>query len=322
VAAAATPPRSCSGGRFLPTTPPAAFTGAAELERIDALVLGSPGMLIGPCQPGVTRVKARRGFTQLRAHWPSCGALRDVRITAKILHPDCREMRGMLRARRLRARPFTASLSVCGDGRHDAGSEECDAGIGCTPPRPCSAACTCEPLPTTTTSLEPATSTTTTTPNTVTTTTFPPSCRVVTVPFEGQRHVDEGTPVDYVHNPPASGPHYPVWARYQEHTAAVARPYWVHNLEHGAIVLLYHPGAPAETIAALRDAYRALPLDPSCGHTRALLTPDPLLDRPFAVVAANHVLVCAAVNTPAIIDFTLVRRNMAVEDACADGTRP
>ena len=53
---------------------------------------------------------------------------------------------------------------------------------------------------------------------------------------EGWVHVVEGSQVTYRHNPPASGPHYPVWARYQSYTSAVARPYWVHNVEHGAIV--------------------------------------------------------------------------------------
>src|SRR6266513_2515403 len=49
------------------------------------------------------------------------------------------------------------------------------------------------------------------------------------VPNEGWVHVAEGTTIAYQHNPPASGPHYPVWARYQEYTTAIARPYWVHN---------------------------------------------------------------------------------------------
>src|SRR5260370_23441538 len=78
------------------------------------------------------------------------------------------------------------------------------------------------------------------------------------VPNEGWGHVPEGAAVTYQNNPPASGPHYPVWARYEEHAGVIARPYWVHNLEHGAIVLLYRPDAPAATIAALRDAYRAI----------------------------------------------------------------
>ena len=62
---------------------------------------------------------------------------------------------------------------------------------------------------------------------------------------EGWAHVPEGSAIAYVHNPPASGPHYPVWLRYEEFTSAQARGYWVHNLEHGAIVMLYRPDAGA-----------------------------------------------------------------------------
>src|SRR5215208_4047320 len=62
---------------------------------------------------------------------------------------------------------------------------------------------------------------------------------------EGWVHVAEGSTVTYRNNPPASGPHYPVWARYQSYTTAVARPYWVHNLEHGAIVFVHRPDAAA-----------------------------------------------------------------------------
>src|SRR4051812_10595453 len=142
------------------------------------------------------------------------------------------------------------------------------------------------------------------------------------VPNEGWVHVAEGTAIPYQHNPPASGPHYPVWARYQEYTTAVARPCWVHNLEHGAIVLLYRPDAPASVISSLTATYRSLPNDTECGHPRALLTPDPLLPRPVAAVAANFVIEgdCASAN--AIRTFTLTHRNHAPEDICDSGTRP
>ena len=138
---------------------------------------------------------------------------------------------------------------------------------------------------------------------------------------EGWVHVSEGTPVSYRSNPPASGPHYPVWAHYQEYKTAVERPYWVHNLEHGAIVLLYRPDATAANVAALASVFRALPADPECGHARALLTPDPLLPRQVAAVAADWVLTADAVDAVALQAFALAHRNHAPEDVCASGTR-
>jgi len=140
---------------------------------------------------------------------------------------------------------------------------------------------------------------------------------------EGWVHVAEGSPVTYAHNPPASGPHYPVWARYEEFTTPLARPYWVHNLEHGAIVFVYRPDASATTVTALRAAFRGLPNDPECGHPRALMTPDPLLARPVAVIAADWTLESdGAVDAQAIRDFTSAHRNHSPEDICAGGARP
>src|SRR5207302_164982 len=55
---------------------------------------------------------------------------------------------------------------------------------------------------------------------------------------EGHNHVDAGSLVVYQHNPPTSGNHWPIWAKYMVHDEAVPREVYVHNLEHGAIALL------------------------------------------------------------------------------------
>ena len=142
------------------------------------------------------------------------------------------------------------------------------------------------------------------------------------VPNEGWVHVAEGSAINYQHNPPASGPHYPVWLRYQEYPTAQARGYWVHNLEHGAVVFLYRLDAPAATVSALRDTFRNLPNDPQCGHPRALMTPDPAMPRPVAVVAADWILEGETLEAQTIRDFVSQHRNRAPENICADGDRP
>lgn len=144
----------------------------------------------------------------------------------------------------------------------------------------------------------------------------------LSVPNEGWTHVAEGSAVSYAHNPPASGPHYPVWARYEAFPSAIGRGYWVHNVEHGAAVLLYRPDATSGVQQALRDAYAAMPDDPACGHRRALLTPDPLLDREVAVVAADFVLLGDCVDQAAVREFVVARRGSGPENVCANGTRP
>ena len=151
----------------------------------------------------------------------------------------------------------------------------------------------------------------------------PPGATVGTpIPNEGWVHVAEGSAITYQHNPPASGPHYPVWLRYQEYPGVIARGYWVHNLEHGAVVFLYRPDAPAATVTALRDVFRGLPNDPQCGHPRALMLQDPLMPHAEAVVAADWLLDGETVDAPAIRDFVAQHRNHAPENICEGGDRP
>jgi hypothetical protein len=147
-------------------------------------------------------------------------------------------------------------------------------------------------------------------------------CATEAVANEGWAHVAEGGAVSHRHNPPASGQHYPVWARYLEHAVPVARGYWVHNLEHGGIVFLYRPGAPAATVDALRAAYRALPNDPACGHKRALFAADPDLPGETAVVAADFVLQAGCTDSGAVRAFVDAHLARGPEQVCQDGTRP
>jgi hypothetical protein len=89
---------------------------------------------------------------------------------------------------------------------------------------------------------------------------------------EGGGHVDIGTAIEWMNEPPHSGPHYPTWSSAGEKDEPVERGFWVHNLEHGWIVLLYNcpDGCEAE-LDLLREVLDARP-----DHD-ILLTPDPLL---------------------------------------------
>jgi hypothetical protein len=129
---------------------------------------------------------------------------------------------------------------------------------------------------------------------------------------EGWQHKND--PVDhvYVANPPASGPHYPVWAGWGVHDNVIERGQWVHNLEHGGIVLLLGDSASDDAEEQLRAGFEAISIDEECGHRRALLTRDPEMDDPVAVVAADVVLV------PGVLDNGVLAANRIAEfaDAC------
>lgn len=107
-------------------------------------------------------------------------------------------------------------------------------------------------------------------------------------------HIPDCTPVDYATNPPSSGPHYPTWADFGEYDFALPRGFWVHNLEHGAVVVTYHCEDGCEQdLAAARAWLAGLKPDAGCdanGPARALLIPDPKLDVPWAASAWGYTL--------------------------------
>ena len=98
----------------------------------------------------------------------------------------------------------------------------------------------------------------------------------------------------------------------------------MHNLEHGAVVLLYRPDAPAEVRNTLLSTYASLGNDPACGSVRALVTPDPLLPSNVnvAVVAANVTLTGSCVNPDRVRAFNVAHRGQGPEQICAGGPRP
>ena len=58
-------------------------------------------------------------------------------------------------------------------------------------------------------------------------------------PSQGGMHVTPGTPITWSSNPPSSGQHYGTWVNWAKaYTIPIQRGYYVHNEEHGGVVLL------------------------------------------------------------------------------------
>lgn len=53
--------------------------------------------------------------------------------------------------------------------------------------------------------------------------------------------------IKYIERIPTIGPHRPLWARYGEYLY-VPPQRWLHNVEHGAIIVLYHPCADHDEV--------------------------------------------------------------------------
>ena len=292
-ARAATRPVPCPANRWVATEGGDRIAGTSGGPVI--LPIAYPQVAVsGGCVPARTRMRVTRRGTRIVVSWPTCGTFRQLRLRAT-LALSCDQITGTLRARRQPQTSFVAKPSRCGDTVIDTGAgEQCD-GITCAADQPCTS-CACGGTA--------------------------GVCTTRVVPLEGASHVAVGTTISWASNPPASGPHYPVWARYQLHTQTVPRGYWVHNLEHGAVVVLHQPTASADLIDALHTAYQALPNDPACGHPRALLTIDALISSPIAVVAWGIAMECMAVDPQAIADFVDGHRGKGPEGVCANGSYP
>jgi Protein of unknown function (DUF3105) len=79
-------------------------------------------------------------------------------------------------------------------------------------------------------------------------------------------------------DPPTSGPHYGVPAVYGEYDTPLRMAQVVHNLEHGAVFVLYGDDVPESTVAQLREFY-------ADDRTGMLLAPYPKLGNEIALGA-------------------------------------
>jgi len=128
---------------------------------------------------------------------------------------------------------------------------------------------------------------------------------VTGIPIASRNHVAPCTVVDYATNPPSGGDHWPVWAAYKKYTAPVPVEMLVHDLEHGAILLLYRcTDACPDVVAALGQVFDSMS-DPLCAGppngpaARMILAPDPDLPTPIAAAAwgATYTATCIDVTS-------------------------
>lgn len=138
-------------------------------------------------------------------------------------------------------------------------------------------------------------------------------------PDMGQRHTPVGEKVTYTYCPPASGPHAnapgagPIQPRFYR-TADVALPSgWIHNLEHGAMVILYRgrdgdPGASDEGQAELAKLSDDFPASPVCG-IKAGTSQGPVIARfdqmatPYAALVWGRALPLEQLDSAQILEF-------------------
>lgn len=108
-------------------------------------------------------------------------------------------------------------------------------------------------------------------------------------PDEGAQHVEVGMVILYKNAPPSSGTHYPQWLRYGVYAQPVPPGYWVHNLEHGAVVVLFKCETNCQDVAAqVLKVYQTM-RPGKYGDIKMIGTPYNNMPRNFAVVAWGRV---------------------------------
>jgi hypothetical protein len=123
-------------------------------------------------------------------------------------------------------------------------------------------------------------------------------------------HVAPPTTVAYNHDPPTSGCHYSLGSGTAPispgvYTKRVDPEYWVHNLEHGYVVVLYDcPSGCATDVAALTRWYDGHAPDPAFPTERKIIViPWTTMSTRFAVESWDWFLPLATANTTAIEAF-------------------
>ena len=136
-------------------------------------------------------------------------------------------------------------------------------------------------------------------------------------PDMGQTHLANGTTVTYTYCPPASGRHYnasgagPIAPRLYGPEDRVNPQGWIHNLEHGGLVVLYRGDSEGATEAGqeqLRRFFDGYPPSPVCGF-EAGSSVGPVFARfddmatPFAALVWGRVLPLETLDEAAIKEF-------------------
>lgn len=142
----------------------------------------------------------------------------------------------------------------------------------------------------------------------------------------GREHIAAGTSYSYAYCPPASGPHYgtapdgPIDFRYYGPGETTKPEGWVHNLEHGGMVVLYRCSGSCDqaTLDQLQQFEANLPASPICGLPDwAVVTRFDQMDAPVAVIVWDRVLFQQKVDTTQLLGFFKRYADRGPEQQCS-----
>jgi len=132
---------------------------------------------------------------------------------------------------------------------------------------------------------------------------------------EGRNHIPDTQQPQYAHYPPASGPHYDAPAEWAVYDQPLPEGRWVHNLEHGGIVILYKcPTACPELVKQLEDFYATAPQSASWKEVKLVVTPYDKMEHQLAVVAWDWIDEMDAFDRDRLLKFYKAHLDRGPED--------
>lgn len=127
-------------------------------------------------------------------------------------------------------------------------------------------------------------------------TVLPPGTQV----FPENNHQHVAGPVHYNRNPPAGGPHNPMWLNCGIYNSPVPNTNAVHSLEHGTVWLTYRPNLAVGQVKLLQDLAMSMYDGP---QRYVIVSPYPGLPAPIVASAWGAQLKVSNVSDPALSAF-------------------
>jgi len=129
----------------------------------------------------------------------------------------------------------------------------------------------------------------------------------IDVPNEGAGHIPVGQRASYTHFPPSSGPHWsqaalaPVtWGFY---TQPVEPEQWVHNLEHGGVVVLYNCAEDCpETVEGLQRFAAQVP-NSRFGTQKIVVSPNAEIETKIVALAWTREMDLSDFDEARLVEF-------------------
>lgn len=143
---------------------------------------------------------------------------------------------------------------------------------------------------------------------------------------QGGSHIQRGeSHPEYSSNPPSSGWHYSdsgaptPWGVYIQE---IPDEVWLHNLEHGGIIVTYRPDLPADQVDKLQKLFAPPYSNPAFQPTKAIVTPRYKNSAPIQLAAWNYTLDLQSYDEEKVKTFYLQRIGKAPEPGAGPSNSP